>query len=103
MVRAEPLIVTTIAFVVGAIAVLYRIALRGNSPSLTKHLSGLNQDRTESRLLRALLFVVTYGAGLYAILVFNGAIRVSTGTVQWWMVVVVGILAVVLVTDSLLG
>jgi hypothetical protein len=103
MVVADTLIVTSIALVVAVTAIPYRIALRGNSPALTKHLRGLNQDRTESRLLRIPLFVVTYGAGLFALLTFNGIIRVPPGTVHWWMVAAVALFAIVLVTDNLFG
>ena len=98
---AETLTVVTIAFIVGAIAVLYRLALTGDRSLSHQASQGLYPDRTESQLLRALLFVVTYGAGPYALFVFDGVIRVSTGIAQWRTVIPVGIFVVVLVTDGL--
>lgn len=95
--------VVTIALIVGLLAKLYQIALRGNHPSLTKHLRGLNPSRTESRPIRILLFVVANGAALYAIFVFNGMFVPPAGTIRWWMVVAVATFAIALVTDGLLG
>lgn len=91
-----------IAIIVAALAVLYGIALTGDHPLLSKHLTGLNENRPDSRALRVLPFVVALAAAIYALFFFEGEFGAPMGTARWWIGVAVAIIAVVLGGGSLL-